>query len=46
VGSGSSAALALRHLVIVADAAEHILACCESPGQNVGDCRWEPVPAE
>jgi hypothetical protein len=25
-------------------AREHILECCNAPGQNVGDCLWEPIP--
>src|SRR5690606_5365488 len=28
------------------DARDHILTCCESPGENVGDCEWAAVPAE
>ena len=27
-------------------ARDHILECCASPGSNIGDCVWEPVPAE
>lgn len=27
-------------------AREHILACCESPGEDVDGCEWAPVPAE
>lgn len=27
-------------------ARDHVLACCETPGEDVGTCRWEPVPAE
>lgn len=27
-------------------AREHILQCCNSPGQDVGDCKWQPVPAQ
>lgn len=26
------------------DARDHILECCAAPGEDVGDCRWEPVP--
>lgn len=33
-------------LATFADARDHILACCEAPGEDVGDCRWEAVPAE
>ena len=28
------------------NARDHILKCCESPGENVDGCVWEPVPAE
>ncbi|HWB78096.1 MAG TPA: hypothetical protein VG755_24195 [Nannocystaceae bacterium] len=28
------------------DARAHILACCATPGEDVGDCRWEAVPAQ
>ncbi|MBL4683058.1 MAG: hypothetical protein JKY37_00600 [Nannocystaceae bacterium] len=27
-----------------ADARAHILQCCASPGEDVDDCRWAPVP--
>ncbi len=27
-------------------ARDHILACCAAPGRDIGDCLWEPVPAE
>ncbi|MFO0634327.1 MAG: hypothetical protein U0168_15890 [Nannocystaceae bacterium] len=27
-----------------ADARAHVLACCETPGEDVGDCVWQPVP--
>lgn len=27
-------------------AREHIQTCCEAPGQDIGDCRWEPVPSQ
>ncbi len=27
------------------DARAHVLACCETPGENVGDCEWADVPA-
>jgi hypothetical protein len=33
-------------LSMFGDARDHILSCCESPGEDVGDCRWAPVPAE
>ncbi len=28
------------------DARAHVLECCESPGVDVGDCRWAPVPVQ
>lgn len=28
------------------DARAHVLACCETPGQDIGDCEWQPVPAQ
>jgi hypothetical protein len=28
------------------DAREHILKCCEAPGQDIDGCKWEPVPAQ
>lgn len=27
-------------------ARDHILECCESPGEDVGACRWEPVQSK
>ncbi len=27
-------------------ARDHILACCAAPGSDVGECLWEPIPAE
>ncbi|MFO0633720.1 MAG: hypothetical protein U0168_12790 [Nannocystaceae bacterium] len=27
-------------------ARDHVLQCCAAPGDNVGDCLWEPVPAQ
>lgn len=27
-------------------AAQHVVSCCNSPGQAVGDCLWEPIPAQ
>lgn len=29
---------------LFADARAHILACCEAPGENAGDCEWAPIP--
>lgn len=27
-----------------ADARAHILACCDAPAENVGDCEWAAAP--
>jgi hypothetical protein len=32
--------------MIFGAARDHVLACCETPGEDVGTCRWEPISAE